>query len=132
VNVSATIEEVRRLDVTVDCANLARFLGNAEIGTGVFFLETGGRLSMIGVAMDHVDLVLFLSDPEIGEGVFVLETGGRFSMIGVAAKCCDACLHRVVGCSSSCLTTSIGCCNAILLRLVWLVPGWLRVMWFLF
>ena len=131
-NVDATTEEVSGLDVTVDCADLARFLGNAEIGTGVFFSETGGSLSMIGVAMDCDELVLFLGDPEIGERVFFLETGGRFSMIVVVAKCCDACLGQVVGCSSVCSTTTTGCCNAILSRLVWLVPGWLRVMLLLF
>jgi hypothetical protein len=94
VNVGATTEEVRILDVTVDHADLAHFLGNAEIGAGVFFSETGGR----------------------------------FSMIGVATKCCDACLGRVVGCSSVCSTIATGHCNAISSRLVWLVPGWLQVM----
>jgi hypothetical protein len=102
VNVNATIEEVSGLDVIVDRANLACFLGNAEIGTRMFFSETGGRLSMIGVAMDRTDLVLFLGDPEIGEGVFILETWGRFSMIGVLAKCYDACIGQVVGCSYVC------------------------------
>ena len=124
-NVGTTTEEVSGLDVIVDHADLSHFLGNVEIGTWVFFLETGGSLSMIGVAMDRADLVLFLGDPEIGAGVFFLETGGRFSMIGVVAKCCDACLGRVVGCSYFCLTIATGFCNEISLRLVWMVPRWL-------
>jgi hypothetical protein len=132
VNVGATAKEVSGLDVKVDRADLALFLGDAKIGTRVFLLETGGRLSMIGFAMDRADLVLFLGDLEIRVGVFFLETGSRFSMIGVAAKCCDACLGRVVGCSYFCLTTATGCCNAISSRLVWMVPRWLQVMWFIF
>jgi hypothetical protein len=96
--VGATAEEVSGLDVIVDCAILAHFLGNAEIGAEVFFLEAGGRISKIDVA----------------------------------AKCCDTCFGRVVGSSSTCSSTTTGFCNANSSRLVSLVPGWLRVIRFLF
>jgi hypothetical protein len=40
--VGASAEGVSGLDVIVDCATLARFLGDAEVRAGCFFSKAGG------------------------------------------------------------------------------------------
>jgi hypothetical protein len=53
--VGATVEGVSGLDVIVDCAIIALFLGNAEVGAGLFLSEAGGWISIIGVAAKCCD-----------------------------------------------------------------------------
>jgi len=87
-------------------------------------------VSGLDVIVDRVILVHFLGNAVVRARVFLSEAGGRISIIGVADKCCDC--GQAVGSSSICLSTATGYCNAKSLRLVCLVPGWLRVIRFLF
>jgi len=107
---------------------IATVIGGVYVIVGAIVEKVNG----LDVIVDLAILSLFLGNVEIGVGAFLSETGGRISIIGVVAKCCDTCFGRVVGSSSACSSTTIGYCNANSLRLVCLVPGWLRVIRFLF
>ena len=53
--VGASTEGVSGLEVIVDCAILAHFLGNAEVGAVFFLTKAGGWISIVYVSSKCCD-----------------------------------------------------------------------------